>query len=161
VAGRLLSGGRIARGQPLFPRIDLRRAVVRAGSQRQKREAQVGGGDGKLEQGDTPAEVSIEDFAKLDLRVAEIVDAQRVQGKDRLLQLTISLGAETRTVAAGIAQQFPPETLVGKRVVLVANLKPAKIGGVQSHGMILAAGEREPLAIVTLDRDCPVGSKVR
>ncbi len=64
-------------------------------------------------------------------------------------------------MAAGIAQQFPPETLVGKRVVLVANLKPAKIGGVPSHGMILAAGEQEPLAIVTLDRDCPVGTKVR
>jgi methionyl-tRNA synthetase len=156
--GGLAAGGRIARGQPIFPRDDLRRMGSRAASAPRPATTHE----------ETPAaplptmpEVSIEEFARLDLRVGEIVAAKRVDGKDRLLEVQVSLGAEVRTVAAGIAQQFPPETLVGKRVVLVANLKPAKIGGVASHGMILAAGDKEPLAVVTLDRECPLGTKVR
>ena len=161
VAGRLPSGGRIARGQPIFPRIDLRRAQARLEARRPKPEPAVAGAEAKAPPPTSPIEVGIEEFARLDLRVAEIVEAARVEGKDRLLRLTVRLGEETRTVAAGIALQFPPETLIGKRVVLVANLKPATIGGVPSHGMLLAAGEKEPLALVTLDRDCPLGSKVR
>ncbi|MBM3498923.1 MAG: methionine--tRNA ligase, partial [Armatimonadetes bacterium] len=160
-AGRLAAGGRIVRGQPIFPRIDLRRAGARAQSRRAGQAPQPQERPRVPEPEAPRTEVTTDEFARLDLRVAEVVAAARVEGKDRLLQLTLSLGEETRTVAAGIAQQFPPETLVGKRVVLVANLKPAKIGGVPSHGMILAAGESQPLAIVTLDRDCPLGSKVR
>jgi methionyl-tRNA synthetase len=105
--------------------------------------------------------LDLADFARLDLRVVEVLAARRVPGKDRLLELEVTLGEETRTVAAGIAQQFPPEELVGKRLVLVANLKPATIGGVRSHGMILAAGAEQPVALVTLDRECPPGEKVR
>jgi methionyl-tRNA synthetase len=134
---------------------------VRLDSRSRREQTEGKAGERRMAASRETETLSIEDFAKLDLRVAEIVGAKRVEGKDRLLELRIDLGDETRTVAAGIAQQFPPDTLVGKRVVLVANLKPAKIGGVQSHGMILAAGETEPLAIVTLDRDCPLGTKVR
>jgi methionyl-tRNA synthetase len=161
VAGRLASGGKIARTQPIFPRIDLRRAATQIESRRGQPPVGRKAGEKPMADETTPVEVSIEDFARLDLRVAEITAAERVEGKDRLLRLTVSLGYETRTVAAGIAREFAPETLVGKRVVLVANLKAAKIGGVSSHGMILAAGEQIPLAVVTLDRDCPLGTKVR
>jgi methionyl-tRNA synthetase len=105
--------------------------------------------------------ISIEEFAKLDLRTGKIINAQKVPGKDKLLVLQVDIGTETRTVVAGIAQEFAPEELVGKQVVLVANLEPKRIGGVVSHGMILAAGEEKALALVTLDREVPPGTKVR
>jgi methionyl-tRNA synthetase len=105
--------------------------------------------------------ISIEEFAKLDLRTGKIVNAQKVPGKDKLLVLQVDIGTETRTVVAGIAQEFTPEELVGRQVVLVANLEPKRIGGVVSHGMILAAGEEKALALVTLDREVPPGTKVR
>jgi len=105
--------------------------------------------------------ISIEEFAKLDLRAGKIINAQKVPGKDKLLVLQVDIGTETRTVVAGIAQEFAPEELVGKQVVLVANLEPKRLGGVVSHGMILAAGEEKALALVTLDREVPPGTKVR
>jgi methionyl-tRNA synthetase len=105
--------------------------------------------------------ISIEEFAKLDLRAGKIINAQKVPGKDKLLVLQVDIGTETRTVVAGIAQEFAPEELVSKQVVLVANLEPKRIGGVVSHGMILAAGEEKALALVTLDREVPPGTKVR
>ena len=105
--------------------------------------------------------ISIEEFAKLDLRAGKIINAQKVPGKDKLLVLQVDIGTETRTGVAGIAQEFAPEELVGKQVVLVANLEPKRIGGVVSHGMILAAGEEKALALVTLDREVPPGTKVR
>jgi methionyl-tRNA synthetase len=105
--------------------------------------------------------ISMEEFAKLDLRVGKVVNAQKVPGKDKLLVLQVDIGTETRTVVAGIAQEFTPEELVGRQVVLVANLEPKRIGGVVSHGMILAAGEEKALALVTLDREVPPGTKVR
>jgi methionyl-tRNA synthetase len=105
--------------------------------------------------------ISMEEFAKLDLRAGKIINAQKVPGKDKLLVLQVDIGTETRTVVAGIAQEFAPEELVGRQVVLVANLEPKRIGGVVSHGMILAAGEEKALALVTLDREVPPGTKVR
>ena len=154
-AGRLPWGGTIRRGGPIFPRIDRRRAQARLDSRPPKEPPK------ERAVSEKPAEIDITDFAKLDLRVVEVLAAQRVPGKDRLLQLEVNLGEETRTVVAGIAPQFPPEGLVGKRLVLVANLKPATIGGVRSHGMVLAAGGERPLALVTLDGECPLGEKVR
>jgi methionyl-tRNA synthetase len=153
-AGRLPSGGTIARGKPIFPRIDMRRAKVRLeGPESEQAPAEAAGGEAPT--------ISIEEFARLDLRVGRIESARKVPGKDRLLELEVDLGGETRTVAAGMAEEFSPDSLIGKHVVLVANLKPAKIGGVRSHGMILAAGDEKPLALVTLDRECPLGTKVR
>ncbi|GBC98651.1 Methionine--tRNA ligase [bacterium HR17] len=105
--------------------------------------------------------ISIEEFAKLDLRAGKIINAQKVPGKDKLLVLQVDIGVETRTVVAGIAQEFAPDELIGKQVVVVANLEPKRIGGVISHGMILAAGEEKALALVTLDREVPPGTKVR
>ena len=106
--------------------------------------------------------ITYHEFEKLELRVAEVLEAERVAGADKLLKLKVDLGGEQREMVAGVAQQFGPEELVGRKVVVVANLEPATIRGIQSHGMILAATEgRTPLALVTVDRDCPSGSLVR
>ncbi|PNY82299.1 methionine--tRNA ligase [Deinococcus koreensis] len=114
----------------------------------------------------TPAEtaalISIDDFARLDLRVAEVVAAERVEKADKLLKLTVKLGEETRTVVSGIRQWFEPGALVGRKVILVANLKPAKLRGIESQGMILAAEDDQGrLDLVGLTLDLPSGTKVR
>jgi methionyl-tRNA synthetase len=105
--------------------------------------------------------ISYERFQELDLRVGRVLDADRVEGADKLLKLTVDLGEEQpRTLVAGVAQQFGPRELIGQNVVVVANLEPATIHGVQSQGMILAAGEKEPVALIVADRDCQPGEKV-
>ncbi|MBI4125226.1 MAG: methionine--tRNA ligase, partial [Deltaproteobacteria bacterium] len=138
---------KIQKAPALFPRIETagpRSAVHGPRSQK--------GGDNM---------VSIDDFAKLDLRVAQILEAQRVEGADKLLQLQIDLGDEKRQIVAGIAQHYQPEDLVGKKIVVVANLKPAKIRGVKSNGMLLAASGADTISILTPVKDVPVGSKIK
>lgn len=106
--------------------------------------------------------ISIDDFARIDLRVAEVVAAEAVPKADKLLKLTVKMGSETRTVVSGIRQWFAPEDLVGRRVVLVANLKPAKLRGIESQGMILAAeDEHGNLDLVGTGLELPSGTKVR
>ncbi len=107
------------------------------------------------------AEIGIEEFARVDLRVALVKHAERVKGADRLLKLEVDLGSETRTVVAGIAQHYQPEELVGKRVVIVANLAPVRLRGIESHGMILAAVDEQGLAVLGVDRELPPGTQVR
>ena len=87
--------------------------------------------------------------------------AERVPKTDKLLKLTLDLGSEQRTVVSGIAAAYAPEQLVGRTVIYLANLKPAKIRGVLSQGMILAAGDERVLALSALDRDVPPGTKIR
>jgi methionine--tRNA ligase beta chain len=107
--------------------------------------------------------VSFEEFAKLDLRVAKIVDVRPVEGSDKLYQLRISLGGEERTLAAGLAKHYRPDELMGRRIVVVANLDPRKLRGVESQGMLLAAVSEDGsvVSVVSPDReDVPLGSKV-
>ena len=104
--------------------------------------------------------ITIEDFAKLDLRVAKVLDAEKIEGSDKLLKLKLELGSETRQVVSGIAKHYTPESLIGKSVILVANLKPARLRGVESQGMILAASNDNDLVIATLDGEISSGSKV-
>jgi methionyl-tRNA synthetase len=110
--------------------------------------------------GDKP-EIAIDEFARVDLRVALVTAVEPIKGADRLLKLEVDLGTETRTVVAGIAQHYQPSELLGKRVVIVANLAPAKLRGVVSHGMILAALDEHGLGVLTVDRDLPPGAQVR
>ncbi|THF88091.1 methionine--tRNA ligase [Deinococcus sp. KSM4-11] len=106
--------------------------------------------------------ISIDDFARIDLRVAEVVAAEAVEKADKLLKLTVKLGGETRTVVSGIRKWYEPEALVGRKVILVANLKPAKLRGIESQGMILAAEDDQGnLDLVGLTLDLPSGTKVR
>lgn len=105
--------------------------------------------------------VSIEDFAKLDLRVAQVLSCEPHPQADRLLILQVDLGEERRQIVAGIRAHYPPEQLVGRRVVVVANLQPAVLRGVESQGMLLAASGTDTVAVLSPDKDVPPGSKVR
>ena len=107
--------------------------------------------------------ITIDEFAKVELRVAVVLAAERVPKTEKLLKLDLDMGSEQRTIVSGIAEFYEPEALVGKRIVVVANLKPARIRGVESRGMLLAAGGRAPgeeLGLVTLDSDIPPGTRV-
>jgi methionyl-tRNA synthetase len=106
--------------------------------------------------------IGIDDFAKVDFRVAEVIKAEKHPKADKLLVLTLNLGDHTRQVVSGIAQHYTPESLVGKKLVLVANLKPAVLRGVESQGMILAGENAEgKIVVVTPEQDLPPGAKIR
>ena len=109
-----------------------------------------------------PAEsVDYDDFAKLDLRVAEVLEAEKVEGSDKLLKLTVDIG-EKRQIVAGIGLAFTPEELVGKKIVVIANLKPVKLMGVESRGMLLAAGEGgADLGLCELPKDRKPGTRIK
>ena len=107
-------------------------------------------------------EITIDEFARLDLRIAEVIAAEAVEKADKLLKLTVRLGDEERTVVSGIRRWFSPEDLVGRKVVLVANLRPVKLRGILSQGMVLAAeDEHGNLDLVGTRLDLPSGTKVR
>jgi len=106
--------------------------------------------------------ISIEDFAKVDLRVGTVVSAEPIPGASKLLKLEIDIGESKLVTTSGIAQHYKPEEMVGRRVVVVANLQPAVIRGIESQTMILAASaEGQRLALVTVTEDIPNGSKIR
>ena len=107
-----------------------------------------------------PGVISIDEFQKVSLRVGEIAACEPVPKSDKLLKLSVDLGGEQRQVVSGIAEFYTPESLVGKKIILVANLKPVKLRGVESNGMILATGENE-LKVVFVDDSVPNGSIVR
>ncbi|HZS40369.1 MAG TPA: methionine--tRNA ligase [Polyangia bacterium] len=141
-----------AQAVPLFPRIDDDRKAQLLAHWTPKKE--------------TPAQreprVTYAEFQKLDLRVGRVLAAEAVPKAKKLLKLTVDVGATgQRQVVAGIAETYRPEELVGKRVILLANLEPATIRGVLSEGMILAAGDDDVVALSGLDRDAPPGTKVR
>jgi len=105
--------------------------------------------------------VEYADFQKIQLRTAKILEAEKVAGADKLLKLLIDVGGEKRQLVAGIAMHYDPATLPGKTVVVVANLKPAVIRGVESHGMLLAASAGKDLKLVTVEGDLPSGAVVK
>ncbi|MBR7143469.1 MAG: methionine--tRNA ligase [Lentisphaeria bacterium] len=104
--------------------------------------------------------VEITDFAKIKLKTAKVLTAERVEGADKLLKLSIEVGNETRPLVAGVAQYYTPEEMVGKTIVIVANLKPAVIRGVESAGMLLAAKSGKKLSLVTVEGDIPSGANI-
>ena len=109
-----------------------------------------------------PVRISIDDFMKVELRVAKVLAAERVPKSNKLLKLQVDAGSEHRTLVAGIAEAYEPEALVGKTVVIVFNLKPAKLMGIESNGMVLAASpEGGAPKVVTFDDPPPPGSRVR
>ncbi|MFO7273453.1 MAG: methionine--tRNA ligase [Bacillota bacterium] len=170
--GGLKPGTAIRRGDPLFPRIPMPKED--RGAQAEPKPGEAAPAQGKPESGTGSAagaaepdggvaEIDYDDFAKVELRVAEIVEAERIPKADRLLRLVLRVGEERRQIVSGIAQHYTPEELIGKRIVLVANLKPKKLRGVESHGMLLAAtAEDGSLSLVTLDKpDFPTGMRVK
>jgi methionine--tRNA ligase beta chain len=104
--------------------------------------------------------IEISEFARSELRVAEILSAEGVPGADKLYLLRVSLGAEERQLVAGLRPYYEPKELEGKKIIVVANLKPAVIKGVQSQGMLLAAQSGENVSLLTVDRDVAAGSRI-
>jgi methionyl-tRNA synthetase len=109
------------------------------------------------------AKIAIDDFVKIDLRVGQVVSAERVKGADKLLQMKIDIGEEQpRTIVAGIAETYSPEAMLGRKVVIVANLQPRKLRGIESNGMLVAASlaDGKPVLAGFLE-DVPVGAKLK
>jgi methionyl-tRNA synthetase len=104
--------------------------------------------------------IGIEDFMNVELRTAKILECEKVPKAKKLLKLKIDLGYEQRQVVSGIAKWYQPEELIGKRIIVVANLKPATLCGIESNGMILASGE-ETVRVIFLDPETPLGERVR
>jgi methionyl-tRNA synthetase len=111
---------------------------------------------------DTP-QIAIDDFVKVDLRVAQVVVAERIPKADKLLRLEVDLGYEKRQILSGIAEWYTPEELIGKRIVVIANLAPRKMRGLESHGMLLAAsnGEDGKPILATFAEDIALGSRLK
>lgn len=159
--GKTPVGIQINKPEQLFPRIEIEeekpeaKKEVKENKKAKKEEPKAPEKAKENEDG----MIGIEDFSKIDLRVVEILAAEPVPKTDKLMKIQVSLGDEERTVVSGIAKHYKPEDLIGKHVVLVANLKPVKLRGVMSHGMLLAASKGDELQIV--ETTMPVGSKVK
>lgn len=152
--GKLTVGSIVNRPEPIFPRIEEDKTTD---AEEKKAVAQ------KADEIKTPKqenEVTIDEFAKMDFRVVKVIAAEKVAKADKLLKLTVDLGSEQRTIVSGIAQHYSPEELIGKEVVMIINLKPAKIRGIESRGMVLAASCGDKLQVITAP-GMPAGSKVK
>jgi methionyl-tRNA synthetase len=143
-------GTKIKRCGPLFPRVDEEKILKEEQRVEAKKEAEVK---------EEPQYITIEEFRRIDLRVAKVLFAEKVAGADRLLRLEVSC-PEKRQVVAGIAEYYEPQELIGKEIIIVANLKPAKIKGLVSEGMLLAAKDANGLAIIIPEREKEPGAKV-
>jgi methionyl-tRNA synthetase len=108
-----------------------------------------------------PPQITIDEFMKIQLKTAKVISAERVPKSEKLLKLQVTVGSEQRQIVAGIGKKYEPEALIGKTIVIVANLKPAKLMGVESQGMVLAAGDSEVRGLITLLEDVEPGTKVK
>jgi methionyl-tRNA synthetase len=108
-----------------------------------------------------PVQITIEEFQKIQLKTARVLSAERVPKSEKLLKLQVSLGSEQRQIVAGIGKKYEPESLVGKTIIVVANLKPAKLMGIESQGMVLAAGDSEVRGLATILEEVDPGTKVK
>ncbi|MFD1673587.1 methionine--tRNA ligase [Alicyclobacillus fodiniaquatilis] len=162
--GKGASGTRVQEAAPLFPRLDVEKEIEEL--------TEMTGPKPEVAQKETPkqentskdagkAQITIDKFDEVELRVGQIKTAAKVEGADKLLQFQIDLGSETRQIVSGIAKYYQPDELVGRKVIVVANLKPVKLRGVLSQGMILAASEGDTLTLATVPDSMPNGAIVK
>ncbi len=166
--GAMRSGEKVEKGEALFKRIDIEKDVKELEAIAEKAEAEKNKKaekkeDEKAENTVTFEEITIDDFAKINLRVGKVASAEKVEKADKLLKLGVDLGeGRIRTVVSGIAKWYAPDEMVGKEIILVANLKPCKLRGIMSEGMILCASDEDGnLAIVSPSKPMKAGSEVR
>ncbi|MEH6946502.1 methionine--tRNA ligase [Bacillus sp. JJ634] len=160
--GQIPAQTKVIKAEPIFPRLEMEEEV-------QYIKEQMQGGAPKEEAKEEPKEIeipevdeiTIDDFMKVELRVAQVLEVEPVKKADKLLKLQLDLGYERRQVVSGIAQYYKPEELVGKKVICVTNLKPVKLRGELSQGMILAGSNEGVLSVATVDAALPNGSKVK
>ena len=145
----------------LFPRLDIKEIMAKAEEIKQKQLEEF-----KKENGETVEEqkkdefITIDDFDKVKIKVGEILACERVEKADKLLKSQVKIGDEVRTIVSGIAKYYNPEEMVGKRVLVVTNLAPRKLRGIESSGMILCAENGEDLCLATIEKDLPSGSEI-
>mgnify|MGYP000202853574 CR=1 FL=1 len=169
VWGKLATGTKVQKGEPLFPRIEVTEAgetVIAATKKTAAKAIKAEAPKAEAKKEAKPAaaaagEITIDDFAKIDLRVATVVAAERVPKTDKLIKLQVKIGDEERTIVSGIAQHYEPENLIGKNVIVIANLKPAKLRGIESRGMVLAASDGEGNLVLADAPGIASGSKVK
>ena len=169
VWGKLATGTKVQKGEPLFPRIEVTEAgetVIAATKKTAAKAIKAEAPKVEAKKEVKPAaaeagEITIDDFAKIDLRVATVVAAERVPKTDKLIKLQVKIGDEERTIVSGIAQHYEPENLIGKNVIVIANLKPAKLRGIESRGMVLAASDGEGNLVLADAPGIASGSKVK
>lgn len=149
--GTLPSGTNIKKGGIIFPRVEFIKEEKKA-TEPKKEEPKV---ENKQNE-----QITIEDFAKVEFKVAKILECEKVEGSKKLLKIQLEVGEETRQVVSGIAKNYEPQELIGKNVILVANLKPAKLKGIESQGMLLAASEGDKVTLLTTLEDIKSGSIV-
>ena len=155
--GGYRSGTAVVKGEPLYPRIDVKKELEELAALEKPETKKKEKDDNKEGAG----LITIEDFAKVQLKVAKVLTCEHVEGADKLLKMILSLGnEETRQVVSGIAKHYAPEEMIGKKVILVSNLKPAVLRGIESQGMILAASRGKKLSLVTVDGDIPEGTAI-
>ena len=182
--GGTVAGTKVEKGEALFPRIDVQKELAELAAEQEAAKAAaaakaaVTAGAAEAKKAETPAapaesaadaapaavpEIGYEDFEKIDLRLAKVVNCEEVKRAKKLLKLTLDVGGEERTVVSGIKKWYAPEDLIGKTVVLVANLKPVKLCGIESRGMILCASDEadEKLSALTTLSEMESGLKVR
>ena len=152
----------VKKGNPIFPRLDIEEEVAYIKESMQGAAPQPAQEEKKAVQ-EVPEseEITIDDFKKVELRVAQVISAEPVPKADKLLKLQLDLGYEQRQVVSGIAQYYKPEELEGKKVICVTNLKPVKLRGVLSQGMILAGSEDGQLALASIAESLPNGAQVK
>ncbi len=158
----------VHKGEILFPRIDVDKEIDELNAIIEKNMAEAKSKLSASEKAEAPAEkielapeITIDDFAKVEIRVAKIVSAEKVKKSDKLLCLQLDDGMGGRQVVSGIAQYYTPEDIIGKKIQLIANLKPVKLRGVDSFGMICAADTPDGVKVLFVDDSVPVGSKIR
>jgi methionyl-tRNA synthetase len=169
--GRLPAGTRVQKAEPMFPRLDpeteIAYIVQSMGGAKEPVQAAAAMNTSATGSAETAellegvAQIGIDDFTKVELRVAQIVEAEPVPKADKLLKLQLDLGTERRQVVSGIAMYYKPESLIGKKIICVTNLKPVKLRGELSQGMILAASAGDQLTLATVEGDIPNGAKVK
>lgn len=169
VWGKLETGTKVQKGEPLFPRIEVTEAgetVIAATKKTAAKAIKAEAPKAEAKKEAKPAapaagEITIDDFAKIDLRVATVIAAERVPKTDKLIKLQVKIGDEERTIVSGIAQHYEPENLIGKNVIVIANLKTAKLRGIESRGMVLAASDGEGNLVLADAPGIASGSKVK
>ena len=165
------AGVKVEQNEALYARLDVQKVLKEmetlAAANKEKSNADINpdGADKDAEKAKMEGitdinQISIEDFAKIELKVGEIITAEKVENADKLLKFSVKVGEETRTIVSGIAKYYSPEELIGKEVVVVANLKPAKLKGIMSEGMLLCAVDGDKVVLITPMVKVNSGSKV-
>ncbi|MEG1656428.1 MAG: methionine--tRNA ligase [Christensenellaceae bacterium] len=144
--GGIKAGTKVCKGEALFPRIDIEKELAELTQNEVMPKAKEA-----VPKEETAEQITIDDFKKVQLKTAKVVACENLDGSDKLLKLTVKCGEQTRTIVSGIRQSFSAEEMVGKTVVIAANLKPVKLRGTLSEGMILAVGDNPNIALVSAD----------